>query len=133
MKLSVLALVLSVLFGAAAAAEKNQKSNADLAADQPQMQLLLDEFSKIYTLVSLCDYRIGAVNRYYTEKYRNGIWRAAPGKVTREETDLSVGVAMVVAATFAEDAKKSGKKLTTAQCADIKKVVDEEIPRGYDN
>ena len=131
-------LLRHILFGAlitvfvsASHADEISKAHATIAAKSAAVNELLNEYSESYALAKLCAYRVESINQYYAEEYRRALRRNAPGRMAKDDVDFQVGIAInVVAFIFDEQFKE--KRVSAQQCAEIRKAIDQEVPRGYD-
>lgn len=111
-------------------ADEISKAHAARAADSAAANALRNEYSRSYALAKLCAYRAESLSQYYAEEYRRALRRNAPGRMAKDDVDVQVGIAIATAFMFAEQFKES--KVSAQQCAEMRKAIDQEVPRGYD-
>lgn len=119
-----------MLFSVSAANAVGSKENADIAAKSTAAISMLNDFSNAFAMAKICNYRTDAVLQYYTSEYRRVLRHEAPGKMEADDINIQVGVLSVSVQMFAKQFEN--KKLTAKQCADVRVVIDQKIPRGYD-
>jgi hypothetical protein len=115
--------------GIAIAGEKTQVSVVEEASNSPAAQAILKAFSETYAGAKTCAHRPNAVRLLYSDEYRRILFQQARAPITKEETNVVVGIAIVTAHLVADQFKD--KQLPTTVCDAIRLEIDTLVPIGY--
>jgi hypothetical protein len=101
------------------------------ASETTAAKKFLEEFYNAASIAKACKYREDAIYLYYSTEYARLIRHEAIVPTLDPEVNVEVGIAMATAKTYATQ-RTEGRKFTAEQCGNVRKAIDERVPRGYD-